>query len=189
MLVAGLLLLGLAGDAGVEAPVTVDTTHAAALADVPALDGDEVIDQYCTRCHSEQRQRGGLVLEGFTVEGAAENADIAERMIKKLRAGMMPPSGARRPEGNALVDLAVELESRIDEEWRKNPEPGTRVFQRLNRDQRKFISGGQAIGQFSPLRSPYVVEFLHGRCLHNRLKAVIQMLSRAKVFRIGTVSR
>ena len=133
MLVAGLLLLGLAGDAGVEAPVTVDTTHAAALADVSALDGDEVIDQYCTRCHSEQRQRGGLVLEGFTVEGAAENADIAERMIKKLRAGMMPPSGARRPEGNALVDLAVDLESRIDEEWRKNPEPGTRVFQRLNR--------------------------------------------------------
>jgi hypothetical protein len=133
MLLAGLLLLGLAGEAGVEAPDTVDTIHAAAYADLGSVDGDEVIDQYCTRCHSEQRQRGGLVLEGFSVEAAAEHADIAERMIKKLRAGMMPPSGARRPEESVLEELAVELETRVDEAWRKNPEPGTRVFQRLNR--------------------------------------------------------
>jgi hypothetical protein len=132
MLAAGLLLLGLAGEAGVEAPVNTDTTHATAFTDVGSVDGDEVINQYCTRCHSEQRQRGGLVLEEFSVESAAEHADIAERMIKKLRAGMMPPSGARRPEEQVLVDLAEELEGLIDEAWEKNPEPGTRVFQRLN---------------------------------------------------------
>jgi len=132
MLAAGLLLLGLAGEAGVEAPTTVDTAHAVAFADLAPVDGDEVINQYCTRCHSEQRQRGGLVLEEFSVAAAAEHADIAERMIKKLRAGMMPPSGARRPEEQVLVDLAVELEGLIDEAWEKNPEPGTRVFQRLN---------------------------------------------------------
>jgi hypothetical protein len=156
MLVAGLLLLGLAGDAGVDAPTTVDTTHSMAFADVVALDGDEVIDQYCTRCHSEQRQRGGLVLEGFSVEAAAQNADIAERMIKKLRAGMMPPSGARRPEGSALSDLAMELESRIDEEWRKNPEPGTRVFQRLNQAEyaasvEHLLGLGVDVSSFLPL--------------------------------------
>jgi hypothetical protein len=156
MLVAGLLLMGLAGDAGVDAPTTVDTTHSMAFADVVALDGDEVIDQYCTRCHSEQRQRGGLVLEGFSVEAAAQNADIAERMIKKLRAGMMPPSGARRPEGSALSDLAMELESRIDEEWRKNPEPGTRVFQRLNQAEyaasvEHLLGLGVDVSSFLPL--------------------------------------
>ena len=50
MLLAGLLLLGLAGDAGVEPADTVDTIHDAALADLGDVDGDEVIDQYCTRC-------------------------------------------------------------------------------------------------------------------------------------------
>ncbi len=133
MLVAGLLLFGLAGDAGVETPDTARSSHAAALADAGSLDSNDVIEQYCTRCHSEQRQRGGLVLEDFDVASAAEYADISERMIKKLRAGMMPPAGARRPEGNELEQLMHELEQRIDAVWEKNPEPGTRVFQRLNR--------------------------------------------------------
>jgi hypothetical protein len=133
MLVAGLLLFGLAGNAGVETPDTARSSHAAALAEAGSLDSNDVIEQYCTRCHSEQRQRGGLVLEDFDVASAAEYADISERMIKKLRAGMMPPAGARRPEGNELEQLMHELEQRIDAVWEKNPEPGTRVFQRLNR--------------------------------------------------------
>jgi len=133
MLFAGLLLLGLAGDAGPKQTDVVPSSHMAALADLGSTDTNEVIDQYCTRCHSEQRQRGGLVLEGFDVEQAADHADIAERMIKKLRAGMMPPSGARRPEAVVLADLAQQLETTLDAAWRDNPEPGTRVFQRLNR--------------------------------------------------------
>ncbi len=134
MLCAGLLLLGLAGDAGFDAPDTIASPVLAAVAvDADAVDGNETIEAYCVRCHSEQRQRGGLVLEDFDVENATQHADIAERMIKKLRAGMMPPSGARRPEEVVLADLADDLESRLDDAWEKNPEPGTRVFQRLNR--------------------------------------------------------
>lgn len=134
MLCAGLLLLGLAGDAGFDAPDTIVSPGLAAVAvDADAADGNETIEAYCVRCHSEQRQRGGLVLEDFDVENATQHADIAERMIKKLRAGMMPPSGARRPEEVVLADLADDLESRLDDAWEKNPEPGTRVFQRLNR--------------------------------------------------------
>ena len=132
ILCAGLLLLGLAGDAGFDAPETIVSSSVAAV-DVDAVDGNETIETYCVRCHSEQRQRGGLVLEDFDVENATQHADIAERMIKKLRAGMMPPSGARRPEEVVLADLADDLESRLDDAWEKNPEPGTRVFQRLNR--------------------------------------------------------
>jgi hypothetical protein len=133
MLVAGLLLFGLAGGAGVETPGTVPSSHPTALVDMGSVDSNEVIEQYCTRCHSEQRQRGGLVLENFDVANAAEFADISERVIKKLRAGMMPPAGSRRPEGDELEQLMLELEQRIDAAWDKNPEPGTRVFQRLNR--------------------------------------------------------
>jgi len=133
MLFAGLLLLGLSGDVGLSTPDTLAVSDAVTTADLGRADSNKTIEQYCTRCHSEQRQRGGLVLEGFDVESASEHADIAERMIKKLRAGMMPPSGARRPEEAVLTELADELETRLDDAWERNPEPGTRVFQRLNR--------------------------------------------------------
>ncbi|NND84210.1 MAG: DUF1587 domain-containing protein, partial [Acidimicrobiia bacterium] len=133
LLVAGLLLVGLAGDAGVEPAPTEASVYATVSDGLDPAEANEVIEQYCTRCHSEQRQRGGLVLEGFDVNNTVEHGEIAERMIKKLRAGMMPPAGARRPEEAVLEELVVELETRLDEHWDDNPEPGTRVFQRLNR--------------------------------------------------------
>ena len=133
ILAAGLLLVGLSGDAEVETAPPVVPGSVYATDGLNPEEANEVIEQYCTRCHSEQRQRGGLVLEGFEVENAVEHGEIAERMIKKLRAGMMPPAGARRPEEAVLEDLVVELETRLDEAWKDNPEPGTRPFQRLNR--------------------------------------------------------
>jgi hypothetical protein len=138
MLVTGLLLVGLAGNTGMEdpdAPLALgDATLAEPRAEAPdPAASNEVIEQYCTRCHSERRLTGGLSLEGFDVVDAANRADVAERMVKKLRAGMMPPSGARRPEEAVLDDLLHSLEERLDDAWQRNPEPGTRVFQRLNR--------------------------------------------------------
>ena len=138
MLVTGLLLVGLAGNTGTEAPdaplAPGDATLAETRAEAPdPAASNEVIEQYCTRCHSERRLTGGLSLEGFDVVNAANQADVAERMVKKLRAGMMPPAGARRPEAAVLDDLLHSLEGRLDDAWQRNPEPGTRVFQRLNR--------------------------------------------------------
>jgi hypothetical protein len=137
MLVAGLLVLGLAADAGVDPPeqnLAYHSTTAIPVGD--AADTNEVIEEYCTRCHSETRRRGDLVLEGFDVGAVTEspdNARVAERMIRKLRAGMMPPAGVRRPEGGALDEVVVDIEERLDEAWLRDPEPGTRTFQRLNR--------------------------------------------------------
>ena len=54
-------------------------------------------------------------------------------MIRKLRAGMMPPAGARRPEAAELDALASALEGRVDRAAAVNPNPGSRPFQRLNR--------------------------------------------------------
>ena len=54
-------------------------------------------------------------------------------MIRKLRAKMMPPAGAKRPEGTALDDMAAAFEARIDAEAARTPAPGSRSFQRLNR--------------------------------------------------------
>ncbi len=54
-------------------------------------------------------------------------------MIRKLRTGMMPPAGAKRPEGSGIADLAAALETRIDTAAQLNPNPGSRSFLRLNR--------------------------------------------------------
>lgn len=94
---------------------------------------DDVVERYCQRCHNERRLRGNLSLEGFRVEAAAEGAEIAERMILKLRAGMMPPPGSRRPVGDTLEALAEALEEVVDAAAATRRSPGNRPFQRLNR--------------------------------------------------------
>ena len=106
----------------------------------PALPGDvspaaleTIVERYCTRCHSERRLRGNLSLDGFDITRADERAEIAERMIRKLRAGMMPPPGARRPPDDTLQALAGFLEDVVDEAAAGRPHAGTRPFQRLNR--------------------------------------------------------
>lgn len=99
--------------------------------DVAAM--DDVVDRYCVRCHSERRMTGNLSLEDFAVSEAVQRAEVAERVIRKLRADMMPPPGANRPAGDTLVALVETLERTIDEAAASEPRPGERPFQRLNR--------------------------------------------------------
>jgi len=93
----------------------------------------ELVSQYCGGCHSERGKAGGLSFAGWDTRRAAEQRDITEKMIHKLRAGMMPPSGARRPAEPALSSFAGALEARMDAIAAANPNPGWRPFQRLNR--------------------------------------------------------
>ena len=93
----------------------------------------EVVQQYCVRCHNDQALRGNLSLQTFQVGEVADRAETGEKMINKLRAGMMPPPGARRPSSDTLLALVETLEEIIDEESGENPNPGFRSFQRLNR--------------------------------------------------------
>ncbi|HIN77936.1 MAG TPA: DUF1592 domain-containing protein, partial [Gemmatimonadetes bacterium] len=93
----------------------------------------DVVQQYCVRCHNQERLTGNLSLETFAVEVADQQAETAEKMILKLRAGLMPPPGARRPEGDTLLTLVETLETVIDATAAARPNPGVRRFQRLNR--------------------------------------------------------
>ncbi len=102
-------------------------------ADLGSVPLEDVVERYCTRCHSDRRMRGNLSLEGFDIARADESAEVAERVIRKLRAGMMPPPGARRPADDTLAALAQYLEDAVDEAAAARPYAGTRPFQRLNR--------------------------------------------------------
>jgi hypothetical protein len=97
-----------------------------------------LVKQYCATCHNDRNKNnaGGLTLQGFDAAKIGQDphvAETAEKMARKLRAGMMPPAGARRPDGSVLTSFASSIETRLDQAATLNPNPGRRPFQRLNR--------------------------------------------------------
>ena len=111
----GLLLAGQAGAAS-----SLDTARA-------------VVEESCQLCHNDTSLAGNMSLDAFDVSAPEAAAELAERMVRKLRAGMMPPAGVIRPSEESLEALAVVLEIRLDEKAAAHPNPGRRTFQRLNR--------------------------------------------------------
>ena len=67
-----------------------------------------LVKQYCTGCHSDRGKAGQLSLASFDAAAAANPDHVAttEKMIRKLRAGMMPPASARRPAAEQITALA-----------------------------------------------------------------------------------
>ena len=134
-LVAGLLCLTLAARTGsavsaYRRPIELSTQAAA---DPSASAHNVVIGRYCIRCHNDDTLRGGLTLEGFDVTAAAESRELAEKIIRKLQAGMMPPPLSRRPDHDSVNALTAALSSHLDTASDTSPRPGGRTFQRLNR--------------------------------------------------------
>lgn len=105
------------------------TAHRAA-AQVP--DG-QLITRYCVTCHSERLKSGGLVLEGRSLTRVASDADVWERVLRKLRAGQMPPVGSPRPEAQAATAFTRSLASALDAAASAAPDPGRPTLRRLNR--------------------------------------------------------
>ncbi len=81
----------LGGVAGGAVLLALMSVSGAAEPDLTRQALDDVVDQYCASCHSDRRMTGNLSLEGFDVENPLDQAATAEKIIRKLRAGMMPP--------------------------------------------------------------------------------------------------
>jgi hypothetical protein len=132
-------LSALAAAIGVPShPAAIGSAHgavppASAAVRRAAADPRDTIVNYCLECHDSDKQKGDLVLETFDPLKPEQRPDVAEKMIRKLRAGMMPPPGAERPADNSLDALAAGLEARMDAIADAKPNPGHRTFQRLNR--------------------------------------------------------
>jgi hypothetical protein len=92
-----------------------------------------VVQRTCVVCHNDQLMTGNISFQHFEVGKASEQFETAEKMIQKLRAGMMPPPGMPRPQGDTLDQLVTTMENIVDAAAAKVHTAGDRPFQRLNR--------------------------------------------------------
>ena len=118
-------MLATAGPAGAEQ---------AASAEVSTTPERALLDRYCVTCHNERLRTAGLELD--TADAADVSADPAlwEKVVRKLRAGAMPPAPRPRPDAATYVRVIARLESELDAAAAADPNPGrTEAFHRLNR--------------------------------------------------------
>ncbi len=108
-----------------------------------------LLDQYCVICHNQQVVDGpitgtdaltsqlriaGLALDTLDLSTVAADADRWEQVVRKLRAGLMPPANLPRPDETTLNQFRFWLETELDGAIAKQPDPGrTATFHRLNR--------------------------------------------------------
>src|SRR4051812_926054 len=94
---------------------------------------EAMLTQYCVTCHNDRLKTGGLVLDPQALGDVPSNAGTWETVVRKLRAGLMPPPGMPRPAAEALDGLAASLEEELDRAASALPNPGRPMLHRLNR--------------------------------------------------------
>ncbi len=93
-----------------------------------------VVNKYCVNCHDREEKKGGLDLESLRPDDTANHSDTWEKVVRKLRARVMPPIGKPRPEESAYDAVVSKLGDALDRASTAHPNPGrTETFRRLNR--------------------------------------------------------
>jgi len=97
-----------------------------------------LVDDYCLSCHDRDHEKGGLVLETIAGEDIGQHADVWEKVVRKLRARLMPPVGKDRPDDSTYDAVISYLETSLDRAAVANPNPGrTASLRRLTRTEYK----------------------------------------------------
>jgi uncharacterized protein DUF1592/uncharacterized protein DUF1588/uncharacterized protein DUF1587/uncharacterized protein DUF1585/uncharacterized protein DUF1595 len=102
----------------------------------PGLAADKsraLLDRYCVSCHSDRLKTANLSLQGLDLTKVADHADLWEKVVRKLRAGVMPPPDVPRPALAEYDGLRDFLEGEIDRAAATKTNPGSIVLHRLNR--------------------------------------------------------
>jgi mono/diheme cytochrome c family protein len=115
--------------------VAAGVTSATGGAQAPVAEYRAVINQYCVTCHNQRAKTAGLTLDTLDMSAIAHDAETWEKVVRKLRSGMMPPQGSPRPEDATRKSLVSWLTTELDRAADANPNPGRPVLSRLNRTQ------------------------------------------------------
>ncbi|HTR38781.1 MAG TPA: DUF1592 domain-containing protein [Bryobacteraceae bacterium] len=83
-----------------------------------------VFNKYCVVCHNAKLKTGGFVLDVAGLDHVGANAELWERVVKKLRAEVMPPAGMPRPDQATYNATAAWLETQLDKAAGAHPDPG-----------------------------------------------------------------
>jgi hypothetical protein len=100
---------------------------------MPVAAQQQLVTKYCAGCHNDKLKSGGFTWTKFDLAHPERNAPQSEKVIRKLRAGMMPPAGLPRPEPETLGAFASALETGVDRTAASNPWAGRPALHRLNR--------------------------------------------------------
>src|SRR4029077_17124233 len=92
-----------------------------------------LLDQYCVACHNQRTKTAGVTFDTLDPARVSGDADVWEKAVRKLRGGMMPPPGVRRPEQASVDTFVSRLEHSLDQAAAANPNPGRVALHRLNR--------------------------------------------------------
>jgi hypothetical protein len=104
----------------------------AVAARVPS-NNDAFLKQYCIGCHNTRLKSGNLALDGLDPSAVEGHAEVWEKVVRKLRTGMMPPASAPKPTAAARETFTVSLESALDRVATRKLDPGVPALHRLNR--------------------------------------------------------
>ena len=102
------------------------------------LSADQIADfaaEYCLACHNDALVTGGMSLQSFDLTHPENDPELAEKIIRKLKVGFMPPVGETRPDADTMQAFVRTMERQLDSIAGANPNPGSRPFQRLTRDE------------------------------------------------------
>ena len=97
-----------------------------------------LVDDFCLSCHDKDHEKGGLVLEAIAAEDVTQHPDVWEKVVRKLRARLMPPVGKERPDDPTYDAVVSFLEKSLDRAATAKPNPGrTATLRRLTRTEYK----------------------------------------------------
>ena len=93
-----------------------------------------LVDDYCLSCHDSDKKKGGLALDTITADDVTRHPEVWEKVVRKLRARLMPPVGKDRPDEATYDAVIASLETSLDRAATAHPAPGrTATIRRLTR--------------------------------------------------------
>jgi len=92
-----------------------------------------LVNQYCLGCHNERSSSGGFSWNVIDLAHPEQNAQQVEKVLRKLRSGLMPPAGQPRPTPSAMDNFVAGLESKIDQAAAARPYSRAPELHRVNR--------------------------------------------------------